>query len=171
MSQPQSRPGSLVDPQEGQSSLNPNHQQEPSPEAAGKMMKAPFPQKNRMNTEQPRSQAVQFQGQASLRKDGLAIGEMTASNQHNEEQAELDQELMGGRPRLGNEEPLIVQLTAIPDDEDSREHREPSGRREGKDKDKRLRFKAPIRWQPSDADLEAFHAALLEAKPMVALKL
>ena len=80
---------------------------------------------NRMNTEQPKSQAVQFQGHASLRKDGLAVEEM-ASNQDYEEQAELDQELMGGRRRLGNEEPLIVQLVAIPDDEDAQEPREPS---------------------------------------------
>ena len=147
----------MVDPQEGK---------EPSPEAAGKTVKAPFHQMNRMNTEQPKSQTVQFQGQASLRKDGLAIGEMATSNQNlqtlNEERAELDQELMGGRPRLGNEEPLIVQLTAIPDEEDSQEHREPSNRRKGK---------APVRWEPSEADQEAFHAALLDAKPMVALKL
>ena len=141
---------------------DPQESKEPSPEAAGKMMKAPFSLMNRMNTEQPKSQTVQFQGQTSLRQDGLAIGEMTASNQHNEEQAELDQELMGGRPRLGNEEPLIVQLKAIPDDEDSRQHKKPSGHRKGKE---------PIRWQPSEADEEAFHAALLEAKPMVALKL
>ena len=80
---------------------------------------------NRMNTEQPKSQAVQFQGHASLRKDGLAVEEM-ASNQDYEERAELDQELMGGRRRLGNEEPLIVQLVAIPDDEDAQEPREPS---------------------------------------------
>ena len=84
---------------------------------------------NRMNTEQPKSQAVQFQGHASLRKDGLAVEETLgsmASNQDSEERAELDQELMGGRRRLGNEEPLIVQLAAIPDDEDAQEPREPS---------------------------------------------
>jgi hypothetical protein len=115
-----------------------------------------------MNTEQPKSQAVQFQGHASLRKDGLAIAEMAASNQNYEERAELDQELMGGRRRLGNEEPLIVQLTAIPDDDDAQEPREPSRGRKGT---------APVRWEPSAADREAFQAALLEAKPMVALKL
>jgi hypothetical protein len=131
----------------------------PSSEAAGKMVKGAFP---RMNTEQPRSQTVQFQGRTSLRKDGLAIGEMMAANQDDEDQAELYQELMGGRLQRGNEEPLIVQLTAIPDDEDTQEQKAPSGRRKGK---------APIRWEPSEGEQDAFQAALLQAKPMVALKL
>jgi len=129
------------------------------------MMKAPFHEMNRMNTEQPK-RAVQFQGHASLRKDGLAIEEMAASNQNYEERAELDQELMGDRRRLGNEEPLVVQLTAIPDNEDAQEPRGPSRRRQGKEP-----VIPPVPWEPSAADREAFQAALLEAKPMVALKL